>query len=183
LTVDVIEDLCARHREDMMNVPPADGRLLRVLTEAVGARHVVEIGTSNGYSGLWFCQALRATGGRLTTYEADAHRASLARETFEQAGVAALVTLIEGDAHTEVAKLTEPIDVLFLDADKTGYVEYLRTLRLRVRPGGLILAHNTASHGGEMEDYIQAVTNDPDLETIFVHQEDRGLGITLKKRG
>src|SRR5437762_12324167 len=49
-----------------LSVPVSDGRVLRVLTEAIGAKHVVEIGTSTGFSGLWFCLALRKTGGKLT---------------------------------------------------------------------------------------------------------------------
>ena len=70
-----------------------------------------------GYSGIWICLALRNTGGKLVTYEIDARRATLARENFERAGVEKMVTLVEGDAHQEVLKLTGPIDLLFLDAD------------------------------------------------------------------
>jgi len=178
----VLEDLDRNQRKGMMNVPVEDARLLRLLTEAVGAKHVVEIGTSNGYSGIWLCLALRTTGGKLTTYEIDARRASLARENFKRAGVDRIVTLIEGDAHTEVTKLKEPIDVLFLDADKQGYIDYLNKLLPLVRPGGLILAHNVASHGQSMREYIKAVTTDPELETIFVHMDASGVSVTLKKR-
>jgi caffeoyl-CoA O-methyltransferase len=178
----VLDDLFENQRRGMMNVPPSDGRVLRLLTEAVGAKHVVEIGTSNGYSGIWFCLALRTTGGKLTTFEIDKRRASLARENFKRAGVDKLVTLVFGDAHKEVVKLKEPIDVLFLDADKPGYIDYLNKLLPLVRPGGLILAHNTTSSRGGMEDYIKAITTDPKLETLFIHKADRGIGVTLKKR-
>lgn len=179
----VLEDLHENQRRGMMNVPPSDGRLLRVLTQSVGARHVVEIGTSNGYSGIWFCLGLRATGGKLTTYEIDAGRANLARENFKRAGVTDLVTLVEGDAHEEVTKLRGAIDILFLDADKQGYIDYLDKLRPLMRNGGLILAHNTTDQGRWMQDYLKAVTTDPDLETIFLHERDRGIGVTLVKRG
>ncbi len=175
----VLEDMLRNQRRGMMNVPPEDGRLLRLLTEAAGAKHVVEIGTSNGYSGIWFCLALRTTGGKLTTYEIDARRAALARENFKRAGVAEIVTLVEGDAHETVTKLKEPIDVLFLDADKEGYIDYLNKLLPLVRPGGLVLAHNTRMG---MRDYIEAITTNPDLETIFLHMQGAGVGVTLKKR-
>jgi len=179
----ILEDMHENQSRGMMNVPPEDGRLLRLLTEAAGAKHVVEIGTSNGYSGIWFCLALRTTGGKLTTFEIDAHRASLARENFKRAGVDKLVTLVEGDAHEKVTKLKEPIDVIFLDADKSGYIDYLNKLLPLVRPGGLILAHNTSGGSGmQMQDYIEAITTNPDLETIFLHKQDRGVGVTLKKR-
>ncbi len=172
----ILEDMRLNQSRGMMNVPREDGRLLRLFTEATGAKHVVEIGTSNGYSGIWFCLALRTTGGKLTTHEIDNYRASLARENFKRAGVDKLVTIVMGDAHETVKKLNEPIDVLFLDADKEGYTDYLNKLLPLVRPGGLILAHNVESTG---QDFIDAVTTNPNLETIFQVQ---GLGVTLKKR-
>lgn len=178
----VLEDMHAHQRQGMRNVPPEDGRLLRVLTEAAGARHVVEIGTSNGYSGIWICLGLLGTQGRLTTFEIDAHRAALARENFKRAGVDHVVTLVEGDAHEKVGTLTDPIDVLFLDADKAGYLDYLNKLLPLIRPGGLILAHNTTNLAEGMSDYLDAVTNTPELETIFLHKDGPGMGVTLKKR-
>ncbi len=180
--LDVLADMYLTQRRGMMNAQPEDGRVLRLLTEAVGAKQVVEIGTSNGYSGIWFCLALRTTGGKLTTHEFDARRASLARENFKRAGVSHLVTLVEGDAHKTVTKLKEPIDILFLDADKAGYIDYLNKLLPLVRPGGLILAHNTTNVRSPMEDYIKAVTTNPNLETKFLHKHGQGIGVTLKKR-
>ena len=174
----ILDDMDRNQRRGMMNVPMEDGRILRLLTEAVGAKHVVEIGTSNGYSGIWFCLALRTTGGKLTTHEIDARRASLARENFKRAGVDNLVTLVMGDAHETVKNINEPIDVLFLDADKEGYTDYLNKLLPLVRPGGLILAHNIDMVG---QDFIKAITTNPNLETVYQGQ-GQGLGVTLKKR-
>ena len=159
----------------MMNVPTIDGRVLRLLTEATNAKHVVEIGTSNGYSGIWFCLALRTTGGKLTTHEIDEGRASLARENFKRAGVDKLVTLVMGDAHETVTKIKEPIDIIFIDADKPGYTDYLNKLLPLLHPGGLILSHNIDSTG---QDYISAITTNPNLETI----QTQGVTVTLKKR-
>jgi predicted O-methyltransferase YrrM len=164
----------------MMNVPMADARLLRLLTETVGAKHVVEIGTSNGYSGIWLCLALRKTGGKLTTHEIDARRASLARENFKRAGVDKLVTLVEGDAHETATKIKQPIDILFLDADKQGYIDYLKKLLPLVQPGGLVVAHNINPRQGDPR-YIEAITTNPDLETIF-YTQGAGISVTLKKR-
>ncbi|MDA2929782.1 O-methyltransferase [Acidobacteria bacterium AH-259-O06] len=177
----ILEDMDQNQRRGMMNVPLEDGRLLRLLTETVGAKHVVEIGTSNGYSAIWFCLGLRATGGKLTTHEIDPHRASLARENFKRAGVDEIVTLVEGDAHEEVMKLNDSIDILFLDADKPGYLDYLNKLLPLVRPGGLILAHNMNRPAPDPR-YIKAITTNPDLETIFLNMHAAGVGVTLKKR-
>lgn len=179
----VLDDMDKKDRRGMMNVPITDGRLLRLLTEAIGAKHVVEIGTSNGYSGIWFCLALRKTGGKLTTHEIDERRASLARGNFKRAGVDKLVTLVEGNAHNEVTKLKGPVDLVFIDADKEGYTDYLKKLLPLVRPGGLIVAHNISMRGGRagIADYVKAVTTNPDLETIF-YEQGGGVSVTLKKR-
>jgi predicted O-methyltransferase YrrM len=179
--LEVLEDMAASQGRGKRNVSREDGRLLRLLTEATGAKHVVEIGTSNGYSGIWFCLALQNTGGRLTTHEIDAGRAALARENFKRAGVDAIVTLVEGDAHEEVTKLRGPIDVLFLDADKSGYLDYLDKLLPQVRPGGLIVAHNMQPMMADPK-YLEAITSNSDLETIFLHKSLwGGVGVTLKK--
>jgi caffeoyl-CoA O-methyltransferase len=171
----VLEDMNRNQSGGMMNVPTVDGRILRLLTETTNAKHVVEIGTSNGYSGIWFCLALRTTGGKLTTHEINEGRASLARENFKRAGVDNIVTLVMGDAHQTVTKIKEPIDILFIDADKEGYTDYLNKLLPLVRPGGLILSHNIDSTG---RDYIEAITANPILETI----QTEGVTVTLKKR-
>jgi len=105
------------------NVPAIDGQMLRVLAESTNAKHVLEIGTSTGISGLWFLLALESTGGRLTTLEIDPRRAALARFHFKKAGVDELVTLVEGDAHQNVTTVKGPLDVVFIDAEKDGYVE------------------------------------------------------------
>ena len=180
--LNVLEEMLHDQYGAMLSVPPEDGRVLRLLAEATGARHIVEIGTSNGYASIWFCLALRTTGGKLTTYEIDAERASLARENFKRAGVDKLVTLIVGDAHEKVTMLKEPIDIVFIDADKDGYLDYLNKLLPLVRPGGLILAHNTTDVASQMQDYLEAITTNPELETIFLHEQTTGIGVTLKKR-
>lgn len=179
--LDVLEDMDKNQRRGMMNVPVEDGRLLRLLTESVNAKTVVEIGTSNGYSGIWLCLALRKTGGKLITYEIDERRANLAKENFKRAGVDNLVTLVEGDAHEEVKKLKEPIDILFLDADKEGYIDYMNKLLPLLRPGGLILAHNMNPRQVDPK-YLEAITTNKELETLILHKSGAGVSVTLKKR-
>ncbi len=164
-------------RELYANVPAVDGKMLRLLTEAANAKEVVEIGTSTGISGLWLSMALEKTGGKLTTFELDPARATLARAHFKKAGVDRLVTLVEGDAHQNITKLKGPIDIVFIDAEKEGYIDYLNKMLPLVRPGGLILGHNM----NMVPDYVKAVTTNPDLETVF-YMEGNQLGVTLKKR-
>ena len=171
----------ARQGRRYANVSTADGRLMRQLTEAVGARRVVELGTSTGESGLWFAMALRKTGGHLYTHDIDPGRIAVARENFKRGGVEDLITIVEGDAHQTATKNTDPIDVLFIDAEKEGYDAYLKELLPYVRPGGLIIAHNMRRPAPNPR-YVEAITTSPDLDTSFVLMDGAGLGITLKKR-
>ncbi len=177
----VLDDVFRNQRRGSMSVPPEDGRILRVLAESIGAKHVVEVGTSVGYSALWMTLALVRTGGRLTTYEIDPGRAARARENFARAGVSNIVTLVEGDAHQTITQLKEPVDMVFLDADKEGYIDYLQKLLPLVRPGGLIVAHNMTERMADPR-YVTAITTNPALETIFINMTGSGIGITLKKR-
>ncbi len=170
----VLDDILARQR--YRNVPPQDGRLLRLLAQSMNAKNVIEIGTSTGYSGIWFGMALQKTGGKLTTFEIDAQRAATARANFKRAGMADIITLVEGDAHEKVTALKDPIDILFLDADKEGYIDYLDKLLPLVRPGGLVIGHNINPRMADPK-FMEAITANPNLETI-VRTE---VSLTLKK--
>jgi caffeoyl-CoA O-methyltransferase len=164
----------------MANVATSHGRLLRILTEATNAKNVVEIGTSNGYSGLWICLGLQTTGGKLTTHEIDPHTASLAKANFQRAGVEQMVKIVVGDAHETVTRVQGPIDILFIDADKPGYLDYLNKLLPLVRPGGLVLADNM-NQPKPSPDFVKAITTNPNLETIFLNMQSTGISLTLKK--
>jgi len=177
----VLDDLDRNQRLRSLTVPAEDARLLRVLTEAINAKHVVELGTANGYSGIWFALALQTTGGKLTTFEIDPQRVKQARENFKRAGVDHLITQVEGDAHQEVTKLIGPVDLVFIDADKDGYVDYLNKLLPLVRPGRLVVAHNMRVPPPDPQ-YVNAITTNPDLETVFLIMHSAGIAVTLKKR-
>lgn len=159
------------------NVPAADGRMLRLLAESINAKTVVEFGTSTGISGMWFCLALQKTGGRLHTFDIDENRSKIARAHFQKAGVENLVDMVLGDAHQTLGKVKGPVDIVFIDAEKDGYVDYLTKMLPLVRPGGLILAHNVDM----VQDYMRAVNANPALDTV-VYMQGGGLAVTLKKR-
>jgi caffeoyl-CoA O-methyltransferase len=170
--------------EGYANVSPNDGRLLRLIAETIGAKRVVELGTSTGYSGVWLALALQKTGGHLYTHEIDEGRAKTAQGYFDKAGVAPLVTIIMGDAHETVAQhmaAEEPIDLIFLDADKESYLDYLEKLLPKLRPGGLVLAHNMVRPAPDPQ-FIEAITTNPELDTTFVLMDGAGISVTLKKR-
>jgi predicted O-methyltransferase YrrM len=178
IALEVLDDIDRRQR--YLNVGREDGRLLRVLTEAMNAKQVVELGTSTGYSGIWIALALRATGGRLTTFEIEPKRAAIARENFKRARLDHLVTIVIGDAHAEVGKIGQTLDLVFIDADKEGYPDYLQQLAPKLRAGGLVVADNMRVPEPDPR-YVQAVTTDAKLETVFLNMQRSGIGVTLKK--
>lgn len=178
--LDVLQDMNRQGRQ-MQSVPMDDGRLLRLLAESMNAQHVVEIGTSQGFSAIWFGMALQKTGGKLTTYEIDPERAAIAKDNFAKAGVEDVVTLVLGDAHEEVTKFEGQIDILFLDADKQGYIDYLEKLLPKVRPGGLVVAHNITPRMADPK-FVEAITSDPNLDSLLVTLQAGGISVSVKKR-
>ena len=88
-----------------------------------------------------------------------------------------LITVVLGDAHEEIKKLEGSIDLIFLDADKEGYIDYLNKLLPLLRPGGLILAHNINPRMADPK-FMEAITTDPNLDTVV----RGGMSITLKKK-
>ena len=163
--------------EKYLNVPENDGRMLRIMVQSMGANHVVELGTSTGISGIWIGLGLKDHGGKLTTYEIDPGRVATARKNFEAAGLSDVITVVEGDAHQEVTKLSGTIDFIFLDADKEGYIDYLNKLMPLLRPGGVVVAHNINPRMAHPP-FMKAITEDPNLETVV----RGGMSISLKKK-
>jgi predicted O-methyltransferase YrrM len=133
-----------------INVSPNQGRMLHLLARAVGARRVLEIGTLGGYSTIWLARAL-PPGGRVVTLEAEAKHADVARANLVRAGLAEVVDLRLGPALETLPDLVEagrgPFDLIFIDAHKPEYADYL-TWALRLsRPGTLIIADNIVRDG------------------------------------
>lgn len=136
-----------------VNIGANEGRILQILIRLANVKKVVEVGTLFGYSGVWMARAL-PTDGHLWTIERDHDAIRHARKAFEECGVMDRVTILEGEAGEKLAALTDqaPFDMIFIDANKSAYVEYLEWATRSVRPGGLIVADNTMLGGGVAED-------------------------------
>lgn len=133
-----------------ISVTPAQGQLLFVLAKSIGAQRILELGTLAGYSAICMARAL-PPGGRLVTLELDPHHADVARRNFARAEVAALVDLRVGPALEALAspavRDSGPFDMIFIDADKTGYAAYFAAVLPLTRPGTLIIADNVIRKG------------------------------------
>jgi caffeoyl-CoA O-methyltransferase len=165
---------------EQLAVSEEDGRFLRVLAVASGATRALEIGGANGYSAIWIGLGLRQTGGRLTTIEYDAARAKSAAANVRRAGLADVVTVIAGDAFAEIPKLVGDVDFVFLDAWKRDYKRFFDLVMPRLRPRGLLLAHNVVNKGGEMPDFLAAIDGNPAVATAIVRPAAEGMSVTVK---
>jgi caffeoyl-CoA O-methyltransferase len=132
-------------------ISPEVGQLILTLALAVGARQIVEVGTSGGYSTLWLAVAAQRTGGRVTTFEIDTDKVALAARTFADAGVADVVEMRVEDAAVGLRAFARDADLVFIDAEKRDYEAYLDLAVAALQPGGLLIADNLTSHAGDLE--------------------------------
>lgn len=129
-----------------IDLRPEEGWMLMLLTRMIGAKRAVEIGTLAGYSASWLAQGL-GTDGHLISFELDPRHAEIARNNLVAVGVAERVDIRVGNAHEHLPTLQGEFDLVFIDADKTGYPHYLQWAVENVRAGGLIIAHNAFQNG------------------------------------
>ena len=133
-----------------IQVSASEGRFLHVLAHAVGAKRVLEIGTLGGYSAIWLARAL-APGGRLTSLEADARHAEVARVNIARAGLSDVVEVRVGRALDTLpgveADGLAPFDLVFIDADKKHNPDYFAWALKLARPGRLIVVDNVVRDG------------------------------------
>jgi predicted O-methyltransferase YrrM len=143
-------------------VSPSQGKLLMLLAQLAGAKHILEIGTLGGYSSIWLGRAL-APGGRLTTLEANPKHAEVARGNIARAGLAEVVEVRVGDARAGIEQLAaetrDPFDLIFIDADKRSIPHYLEWSIKLSHPGTLIIVDNVIRDGA----LIDATSTDPDV--------------------
>ena len=176
-----------------INISASEGKLLQVLVEISGTRRILEVGTLGGYSTIYLARAL-PPDGTLLSLELREGNAKVARRNLERAGLAEKVEVRVGDARESLAALVEtgeePFDLIFIDADKENYLEYLdRSLELS-RPGTLILGDNAIRDGAvldphdgssrAMRDFNERLARDPRLTAILlplIREDIDGLAI------
>jgi predicted O-methyltransferase YrrM len=141
-----------------INVSATQGRLLQILARAVGARQVLEIGTLGGYSTIWLARALQP-GGRVVTLEAEPRHAEVAHANVARAGLSDMIDLRIGAALDTLPALVDagrgPFDLIFIDAHKPEYAEYLTWALALSRPGTLIVADNIVRAGAVADEASQ----------------------------
>ena len=182
-----------------IQVSANQGRLLYVLTKLSGAQRVLEIGTLGGYSTTWLARAVGERGS-VTTLELEQKHADIARKSLDRAGVGRQVVIEVGPAKTTLHRLSDQnapaFDLIFIDADKTGYAAYLDLSLKLSRPGTVIIADNLIRDGAVMDEnatdptvraireFNATVAAHPRLDSIILpiarHKID-GLSISIVK--
>jgi caffeoyl-CoA O-methyltransferase len=175
-----------------MQIAPEQGAFMTMLTQLVGARSAVEVGTFTGYSALCIARGL-APGGRLLCCDVNEEWTAIGHRHWEQAGIADRIELVIAPAVDTLGALPDDptVDIAFIDADKTNYANYYEQLVRRMRPNGLILVDNVL-WGGRVVDgtdnaddttairaFNDLVAADPRVDAVMLPVSD---GLTLLRR-
>jgi predicted O-methyltransferase YrrM len=172
----------------LWSVPQKSAEVLENLVILTGAKNILEIGASAGYSTLHLASGAKFNFGKVYTVELLKEKIDLARVNFQKSGLDNII-LLEGEASKILENWNyEEIDFVFLDADKENYGKYLDLLLPKMKLGSLIVADNINDYGHMMEDYLQRVTGthlpksrvDHRVSSYYLAALDNGLMITKK---
>lgn len=176
-----------------MVVGPLEGAFLKMMTQMVGAKRVLEVGMFTGYSALCFAEALPADG-TVVTCEIDEESAALARRYISQASFGNKISIRMGPALDTMSAVTGPFDVIFIDADKVNYLNYYRRALDLISPNGVILIDNVLWSGevlkqpapddqtAVIQELNRTVVNDSRVTAVLVTVRD-GVLVVRKKSG
>lgn len=175
----------------LFQVPPEEALMLRMLTRVSGASRVLEIGTFTGLSAMLIAEGL-PTGGHLTCLDINPETGAIAERHWEANGLADRITLRIGPAAESLEGMrAERFDLVFLDADKPGYIDYFDTVLEMLDSGGLIVADNTLLRGlvldpatddpsaGALREFNAHVTRQPEVDVVMMPVYD---GLTLIRK-
>lgn len=176
----VLADIKARDKGQLA-VSEEDGRFLRVLVAARGAKRALEIGGASGYSAIWMGSGLKETGGRLVTIEYEPDRAKELAENVRRAGMADVVQVVAGDAFQQIPKIEGTFDFVFLDAWKKDYKRFFDLVYPRLEPRGVFVAHNVVNKKSEMGDFLATIHKHPSLWTTIVSPSSEGMSVSVKR--
>ena len=169
ITTDTLAEL-EKTQKDFWNIPRKTAVLINTFIKMMNAQSVLEIGTSNGYSGIWIAKALKQTGGKLTTIEFYEKRQSVAIENFKKCGVDDIIRPLQGSACDVIETFApeEKFDFVFIDASKREYIKYFELIKSHLTEKALIVADNIISHAEKVQDFIDAVDADDEFQYEIV---------------
>lgn len=157
-------------QKQFWNISRVTAEFLYTLIRDKKAKNVIEVGTSNGYSGIWLGKAVKENGGHLTTIEFYDKRLDIAKENFRICGVDDVITTLKGSAVTQLEYLSDDfeIDFAFVDANKSEYIKYFEIIDKHMKKGGIIACDNVLSHEAKCKPFIDAINAHPDYENVIL---------------
>ena len=169
--------------EDVPVIRPETGSFLKTLLLLKRPKQVLEVGTAVGYSALLMCEALEEDG-RITTIEKYEKRIPKARENFRRAGRQEWITLLEGDAAEILKGLEGPFDMIFMDAAKGQYLNFLPDALRLLAPGGLMVSDNILQDGDVLESRFAVARRDRTIhsrmrEYLYLLKHTKGLATSI----
>ena len=182
-TTEIVFKRLEETQNEFWNVARETGNFLNMLVKICNAQNAYEIGTSNGYSGIWIGKALKKTGGKLTTIEFYDKRLDIAKENFQKCGVADIIDTRKGDAATILEYLPEDfrIDFAFVDANKAQYIKFFHLIEPHLNVGGYIACDNVISHATKVQTFIDDINANPNYENVVLPLP-AGLSLAKKLR-
>lgn len=172
-------DELRNRRDDHWQIPRIEGELLHHIALSSNAKHIVEVGTSYGFSGLWWGAALQLTGGQLHTIDMSRKKYDASRLTFDRAGLTGTIINHLGDAREVISTMEGPFDLAFIDADKPACRAYFDMIWPKLRRGGSIITDNSTTHREELAEYIGYVRSVPNASSCDV-AVGNGIEWTIK---
>lgn len=163
--------------EKWRNLEPESAEFISILIRTQQSKNVLELGTSNGFSTLWFSDALKRTNGKLVTIEIEAKRTELARKYLTSFQLIENVELITTDVKDFLIEADPVFEIIFLDAERKYYVEYWINLKnLLDKKGSLLIVDNVLSHKDDVSEFISLIEND---ENFIISTVNIGAGLLL----
>ena len=178
--IDELESL-RQSRDDHWQIPRVEGDLLYHIALSARCKTIVEVGTSYGFSGLFWAAALKQTGGHLHTIDMSQKKYVSSKETFAQAGVAEIVVNHLGDAREIIPKISGQIDLAFIDAEKPLCRTFFDLIWPNVKVGGSVITDNATTHRTELADYVKYLRGLPNASSVEV-AVGNGIEWTIKVR-
>ncbi len=174
-------------KERSLAITREEGKFLYLLSRAMKATRILEIGTSFGYSTIWLASAAKEENGKVISVDILPEKIVRAEENLKITRLEDNVELILGDAREVLNKITDPLDIVFLDADKRDYIDFIKLSLKKLRMGGVILSDNVLDcpdiHKDDpeiCEELMEFINTHPKLSSVTLPFLPNGLEMTMK---
>ncbi|WP_312101387.1 O-methyltransferase [Acinetobacter venetianus] len=151
------------------NIEAESAKLLGMLVRTQHSQHILEIGTSTGYSTLWLAEAAKAVSAKVQTLEINAFRSAQAKKYAEEFGLEEYIDFWVGDAADYLTESVEQFDLILLDAERGSYVSYWHDLKRLLKPtGGTLIIDNVISHTAEVKPLLELIKQDENFMSTIL---------------